>query len=361
MNMTAMIHKETVFEDLAPTPFTGVRLDANERSQDWPPELKNRLADWVRHMPLQRYPDDTLLKKDLAEYWGLQPANIVVGSGSDELIQIICLSLAVQKNLIFPIPTFSMYNQCAQLAGARPVPVPLKDDFSLDGLAMLAAARRYPGPMVICQPNNPTGRRFDDETLRRILDKTSDPVIIDEAYGEFTGQNYRAWMDRYPHLILLRTFSKAMGMAGLRVGYGMMSESMAQTLNRVKPPYNVSSISLQAARLALYFPDFWKNALPEVNRERERVTHFLAQRFGFRVYPSETNFILFSPPGSADRVWAECRRRGVLLRNLSNTPGLDNHLRVSVGSRSENDLFLEVLDRIFASSPSNGGAIHEDF
>jgi len=334
--------------------FTGIRLDANERGLDMPPKIKEILAREMARLPFQSYPDDAPLRGDLARWWQMDPAQIVIGCGSDELIQMISLALARDQHLIFPIPTFSMYGRGAEIAGVRPVPVPLKADFTLDGPVVLAAVRRSPGPIVLCQPNNPTGQRFDERMIRLILDNAPGLVILDEAYGEFTGQNYRSWLDEYPQLILLRTFSKAMGLAGMRVGYSLSSPELAQKLNDVRAPYNVSSLSLLAARLALLFPAYWQQTLTDVQRERERMAAFLQNRLKCRVYPSETNFILFEPPGSAMAVWAACRQRGVLLRDLSHMPGLNNHLRVSIGSRAENELCMEVLERVFTSKNGFG-------
>jgi histidinol-phosphate aminotransferase len=349
MNLTDMnnTHDNPAIPAVRPEEtFQGIRLDANERGWDMPADIKKIMMQELLRTPFQSYPNDSMLRADLGQWWDLDPQQIVIGSGSDELIQMICLALARDQSLIYPVPTFSMYEKCAKIAGARPVPVPLKDDFSLDGRGILAAARRYPGPIVICQPNNPTGQRFDEGLIRRILDNAPGAVILDEAYGEFTGQNYRLWLDEYPHLILLRTFSKAMGLAGLRVGYSLSGWDMADKLNRVRPPFNVSSLSLLAARLTLRYPEYWQATLPAIHRERERLAAFLEKKLNCRVYPSETNFLLFMPPVPAGPLWAACRRSGVLLRDLSMGPGLENHLRVSIGSRAENELCMEVLERI---------------
>ena len=326
--------------------FQGIRLDANERGWDMPADIKKIMMQELLRTPFQSYPDDGKLRKDLGRWWSLDPQQIVIGNGSDELIQLICLAFARDQSLIYPVPTFSMYEKCAEISGVRPVPVPLLADFSLDGRGILAAARRDPGPIVICQPNNPTGQRFDDRMIRLILDNAPGVVILDEAYGEFTGQNYRLWLDEYPHLLLLRTFSKAMGLAGLRVGYSLSGRELANKLNQVRPPFNVSSPSLLAAQLALRYPEYWQKTLPAMIRERERMAAFLERKLHCRVYPSETNFLLFAPPLPAASLWEACRQRGVLLRDLSTVPGLENHLRVSIGSRAENELCMEVLEGI---------------
>jgi histidinol-phosphate aminotransferase len=335
--------------------FRGIRLDANERGWDMPEEIKKILTKEIMQTPLQTYPNDAQLREDLGKFWQVDPRQVVLGNGSDELIQIICLALARDQSLIFPVPTFSMYQQCAEIIGIRPVPVPLHKDFSLDGRGIVAAARRYPGPIVICQPNNPTGQRFAEQTLRLILDNAPEAVILDEAYGEFTGQNYRSWLEEYPQLILIRTFSKAMGLAGMRVGYSLSGLEMAERLNRVRPPYNVSTLSLMAARLALRYPAYWQKTLPAMMRERERLAAYLEKKLHCRVYPSETNFLLFIPPVPAAALWAACREKGVLLRNLSNVPGLENHLRISIGNRTENELAMEVLERSMTGKSFYGG------
>ena len=326
--------------------FQGIRLDANERGWGMPPDIKKIMMQELLRTPFQSYPNDRMLRTDLGQWWDLDPQQIVIGNGSDELIQMICLALARDQSLVYPVPTFSMYEKYAEITGVRPVPVALKAGFSLDGRGIIAAAHRNPGPIVICQPNNPTGQRFDERLIRLILDNAPGAVILDEAYGEFTGQNHRPWLDEYPHLILLRTFSKAMGLAGLRVGYSLSGQDMADKLNQVRPPFNVSSLSLLAARLTLRYPEYWQATLPAIHRERERLAAFLERKLNCRVYPSETNFLLFMPPMPAGPLWAACRQSGVLLRDLSTVPGLENHLRVSIGSRAENELCMEVLERL---------------
>ncbi len=326
----------------------GAFLDANERPWDMPKELKKVLAREIIKLPFQKYPHLAAdhLEKEIARFWGVGDAQILLGNGSDELIQILLMALGRRKKVVLATPTFSMYRHTASLLGMEVSEVPLKEDFSLD-VNQLKKEASEESVVILCQPNNPTGNYFNEGDVKSVLENSAGHVIIDEAYGEFTGQNHTSWLAEYPHLVLMRTFSKAMGLAGLRIGYALMDPVLLETVKKAKQPFNVNSVSLTAARLALLFPDYWQKTISKTNRERDRLFAFLKSYPELEVFPSVTNFILFSVRHQkAKNLWTEMKKAKVHIRDVSDGHGLAHCLRVSVGTREENDLFLEVLARV---------------
>src|SRR4029434_4704065 len=253
-----------------------------------------------------------------------------------------------------PSPTFQVYGLVAQILGARVINVPLRADMSydVDQLIMLSGevdAR----VMIICSPNNPTGTVLEERDLEKILEHFSGYILLDEAYYEFSGRTGLRHLESYPRLIITRTFSKAMGMAGLRVGYLMAHPELATQIAKAKLPYSVNQFSLIAAQVALENRDRFRPAIDEILRERDRLGNALSARPGVRVYPSGANFFLFELSVSPRIVFEELWRQGILVRDVTSYPMLSRCLRVSVGTRDENDRFLTALqvslDRAAAS------------
>ncbi len=276
---------------------------------------------------------------------GWPKEGILVGNGSNELLQAALLVLVKDRTpVVIPAPTFTVYGLVSQILGARVVTVALKPDMSYDVDEIILRAEEVAAKvLVVCTPNNPTGSVLDGEGLRRILDAFSGHVLLDEAYFEFCGCTGLPFLETYPRLIITRTFSKAMGMAGLRVGYLMAHPELATQIAKAKLPYNVNQFSLTAAQVALENLDRFKPAIGAILEERTRVGEELSRLPGVKVYPTGANFFLFELPAVPRAVFEELAAQGVLVRDVSAYPMLSRCLRVTVGSRAENDRFLAAL------------------
>lgn len=309
-----------------------IKLDKNESPFSFPPELKNRVLTEIEDLSLNRYPHPASdeLRGKLADFHGLNQENVVTGSGSDQLISYAVQLFAGNHAVIAP-PTFSMYRFYSELAGFEIKEVPLTEDYELrleevqdelDGAAMV----------FLCSPNNPTGNKFEREALIELL-KTGKPLILDEAYVEFSGESQIDLIEEFENLIVLRTFSKALELAGARVGYALADEKTAEKLLRVKPPYNLSSTSARIAEVALENYDVIRERVDLIIEERERVY----EEFEGFTNRSEANFLLMDLDAGE-----YLGSRGIAVREFSGR--LTDKIRVTVGTEAENDRFISTLN-----------------
>lgn len=328
-----------------------IKLDANENAYDFPEQVLRDIFGAVDAQTFVRYPDPDAedLRVALSDYTGVPAARISVGNGSDELIQNLMLTFAAGGKVVIATPTFGMYAIHAVVAGAEPVALPRNADFAVDPEAVIAAAAR-PGVrmVVLCSPNNPTGNTIPPEVTAEILDRTGTVVVLDEAYYEFCGETAVSLLDRNPHLVLLRTFSKAFGLAGLRVGYMLAGREVTEAVGRVKQPFNVNAFSQLAATRLLKWRPVFERCIEEIRRSREELLAGLWRVTGVTAYPSRANFILFHTSLPGPRVYEGLLERRVLVR-LVDGPDLPGCLRVSVGRPDENAAFLEALEKTVVS------------
>lgn len=320
-----------------------VKLDANERPRDLPPALKERILTRLREMPFNRYPEASglSLRQAIATAHGLSVDMVQLGCGSSEILQALCLALAGPgRAVVYAAPSFSMYPVYAAVAGSRAVPVPLGADFALTPAAAVAAVRQAgPGVVLLCNPNNPTGLAVPLAAIEEIAAAVSVPVVVDEAYYEFYGETALPLLARYPHLAVTRTFSKAYGLAGARVGYLLAAPALCRAVARVLLPYHVNALSLAAAEAVFADQAVMQAAVAEVTAERQRLAAALAALPGVAVYPSRTNFLLVRVPPAA-QVAAQLAARGVAVRAFGGVPALADCVRVTVGTAAENERLL---------------------
>ena len=329
-----------------------LKLDAMENPYAWPGELPADLLDeWLtllRAADLNRYPDPTgvALKKRLRTSLHLPTQiELLLGNGSDELIQL--LALAVQGNgrvVLAPEPSFVMYRMIALFAGLDYVGVPLKDnDFALDGEAMLASIERHrPVLVFLAYPNNPTGNLFDPELMEAIIANTPGLVIVDEAYAPFTDASFISRLEQFDNLLVMRTLSK-MGLAGLRLGYLVGAAHWLHEIDKLRLPYNINTLTQISAEFALRHGTFLQQQAQRLRQERAGLILQLSDLVGFTAYPSEANFILLrTPSGVADRIHQVLLNNGILIKNL-NTGLLRDCLRITVGTPEQNQIFLKGL------------------
>lgn len=324
-----------------------VKADANESPFDLPPEIRQELIEAIAELNFNRYPDPSsdLLRTELCEQLEVDKTEIVVGNGSDELIGNFMLAFRKAEACVsFPTPTFSMFGILAQVAQLKAVGLPLDDRFDLDREAWKAHLDSHEVNLVfLSYPNNPTGTNFSAEVIREILSRPDTLVLLDEAYYEFSGHSLMAEREQYPNLVITRTFSKAYGLAGLRVGYVVAHPAIIDELNKVRLPYNLNRFSQLAATLLLKRPDRLTQHLQLIRSERERVFNAMEPIDGIHPFPTDANFILFRTDSPAPEVFQRLLDHGVLVRNLDRPGPLQNCLRITIGTPEDNDLFLNGL------------------
>lgn len=329
----------------APAPAAMVRLHQNEAPEDWPEPIKREVAERLAAAPWQHYPSARAdeLCRAIAEMQGTPVAMVAATAGSNAAVWATCAAFAARGTAVFAVPTYSMARTLAIAAGARVVEVPLGPDFALDADAVLRAAHAYGAELIyLASPNNPTGNAFAPEALEAVIAGAPGAVVIDEAYWEFARGSCLDTIRRAPHAVLLRTFSKAMAGAALRLGWITAHESVIAELHKVLAPYSLSLPAQIAGPILVAHRDVARSRVRAIVAERERVAQALRTR-GMRVYPSETNFLLFEPGHRPADLWRALALRGVLVRDVSATPRLAACLRVSVGAVAHNDRFLAAL------------------
>ncbi len=324
-----------------------VRLHANENP--WRSEA-DRSRDGLNRYP---EPQSSALIKRLAELYGVEPDSVLVGRGSDEGIDLLVRTFcaAGRDRIVLCPPTFAMYRFAADVQGAGVTEVPLdaSRDFGLDSTALTAACSDTMKLVFLCSPNNPTGNRFPEDVVREVLDTLTGRalVVLDEAYVEFAeGPSLVSWLATYPHLVILRTLSKAYGLAGARCGAVLAAPDVIAVLRRVIPPYALPVQSIESVLDALH-PDRLQAARVRVDAlksERSRMFARLAVLpLVERVWPSEANFLLVSSP-DAGRLLDAGVRGGLLVRDVRRQFGLERCLRITIGSPEQNDRLLESLE-----------------
>jgi histidinol-phosphate aminotransferase len=314
-----------------------IKLNQNESPYDFPEDLKEEVVRIYREKKWSRYPDfvPDSLRASLARFAGWKKEGILVGNGSNELLQATLMVFVREHTPVaIPSPTFTVYGLVSTILGATILHIPLNPDMSFNVDELIARSNEAQARvLVICTPNNPTGTVLSEDEARRILDNFSGHVLLDD-----------------PRLIITRTFSKAMGMAGLRVGYLMAHPDLVVQIDKAKLPYNINQFSLTAAQVALDHVDRFQPAIQAIISERERLGKDLAEMPGVRVYPSGANFFLFEVPTSPGLLFEELYQQGILIRNVSRYPMLSKCLRVAVGTPEENSRFLTALRQALAKA-----------
>ena len=325
----------------------GTKLHANENPYPPSPELLEKIFQRLDKLELNRYPDPDCrnLKKAIAHRTGALTEQIIIGNGSDELIQYLMQVLCDEgETIAFPDPTFAMYGITAQCLGLNPVSFPLNDNWDFEAQPALDVLAEQKAKIVfISYPNNPTGNCFSEQAIQQIIEQFEGIVVLDEAYQDFSGKTFLKQMEKHNNLVILRSLSK-IGLAGLRVGYGIFPTLLAEQVNKVRLPYNSNTVSQWVATELLNNFTSVQNQIHSILDERNRLMDELSKFPSITVYPSNSNFILFRD--SKDGVFNKLKENGILLRNLSSHPRLKNCLRVTIGTKQENDQFLNQLRKV---------------
>ncbi len=322
-----------------------VKLNGNENPYGPSP----RAVAAVAKAPLHVYPDplQRSMRQALAEYTGMDPKHIIAGAGSDELIDLLLRLFIEPGDTILDFePTFAMYAFCARVCGGNVVMLQRDESYEIDTVAAKDAIEENTKILFVSSPNNPTGNLVSEGQVRELLD-TGLMVVVDEAYYEFCGQTVANLVPRRENLVVLRTMSKWAGLAGLRIGYGIMSAGLVDHIVDIKSPYNVN-VAAEAALLASLedAPALLEN-VGKIVAERERLSAALETLDGVTPWPSKGNFILcqFAGPGEAQRAYEELAGRGIFVRGFS-SERLRDSFRVAVGTSDQTDAFIGALRKI---------------
>lgn len=332
-----------------------VKLASNENPLGPSPKAVEAMKAAIAR--IHRYPDEPgyALLNRIARHTGVQPGQVIIGNGSDDVLGLLSRALLQPGDeVIVPAPSFLMYTIVTQTAGANVVEVPLKGmEIDLDGvLAKVTSQTRL---IFICNPNNPTGAIVTKEAFRRFLDALSDDlvVVVDEAYIQFVRDGRCArgldFLENDTPVVVLRTFSKAYGLAGLRVGYGVMPPELADLLNKVRMPFNANSLAHAAAEAALDDTAFLQQSVDLAHQSLDMLYGELDKR-GIRYFPSQSNFFLIDVARDASQVFEQMLQQGVIVRNMRGY-GFPEYIRVNIGLPEENRRFLEALDAVLGSMP----------
>ena len=319
-----------------------VKLDANEGNKDL---FKDLIKDIGDDFYLNLYPDDnyTQLKEAIVNYIGCKIENISVGNGSSELLDLCVKTFVDTNELILSLdPTFSMYSIYAKIVNSRYIGAGEGNDFTINVDDIIKSIEENdPKLTIICNPNNPTGTIIKRDDVLRIVKSTDNVVIVDEAYMEFSNESVVDEIENYDNLIVVKTMSKAFSMAGIRTGYLIANEELVKTIEKVRPPYNLNSISALLATKALKQKDKMLSYVENLKVEREKIYEKLLD-MGVKAYKSGANFVFFS--SKVDNLAEKLIDNDVLIRKFGGK--LDNYYRVTVGSPKENEAFLDAMKKI---------------
>jgi histidinol-phosphate aminotransferase len=322
-----------------------IKLNGNENPYGCSPRVNQALAEYKKY---HVYPDSTqrAIRKSLAEYAGTTPDRIVVTGGGDQLLDVIVrLFIDAGDEAIICVPCYEVYRLHTQIAGGNVVRVLRNKDFTVNVNSVLKAITGKTKLVFLCNPNNPTGTIIPQADIIEVL-KTGVPVIVDEAYFEFSRLTMLPYIEKYPNLMLLRTFSKWAAMAGFRLGYGIMSHRLADYLYLIKPPFSVSVPALVAFTASMEDKEHLFRTVQKIIDERERVYKEMNSWDSVKPYPSSGNFLFFDVlKGDAAKINQAMEDRGILIRHF-NTPGLERGIRMTIGKPEQNDKVLATLKEL---------------
>ncbi len=326
-----------------------IKLSSNELPFELSEDLKEKIAKAVSKIPFERYPDPTYnqLKEILANFYGVSPENITVGNGSDELIDILIKAVGDLKNpVMYPVPTFPMYQVSADIINRPKVEFFLDENFQLDKEKLDEAISKNPHLAFFASPNNPTGNSFNKELIKYTASKNIF-TVVDEAYINFSNKEsfLKEALEPDNNIVVIRTLSK-IGLASIRLGVLIADKETVKIIDKIRPPFNVTYPTAEIAKIVL--TEGRKEIEEKINivkEERDRIIGELKEIKSIKVYPSDANFYLIKVE-NANEIHKKLIEKGILTRNMSHLPNMENCLRVSVGKPEENDVFIKALKEI---------------
>jgi histidinol-phosphate aminotransferase len=342
-----------------------VKINQNENPFELPEAMKRRVLERTLARPWGRYPefDPRELTEALARFAGWRPDGVLAGNGSNELIEALLLvTVGPGTRVVIPEPTFTLYALLTSILGGEAVRVGLGPDLEYDVDAIAEARRRREAPLtIVCSPNNPTGGTLPAAAVSRLCAESDGLVVIDEAYHEFSGESVVPRLGDHENLVVLRTFSKAMSLAGLRVGYLLAAPALVREVDKARLPYNINFFSQVAALAVLEERGEMEANVARLRRLRDALFADLQRLPGLRAYPSRANFILVELEESDPRaVFESLYAEGVLVRDVTSYPRLGRCLRITVGTEAENAALLDGLRRALAGpAPARAAGVRE--
>jgi len=329
-----------------------IKLNQNESPYDIPRDIKERVLKKIASMPWNRYPDleHTSIRLSGAELFNIDADCVFPSKGSNEILSTLFYSLSgMGKNIVITEPSYSMYSVIAKRLGIMVTALPLGKNFIIPlERIKLFARKRETGLVVLCSPNNPTGNTISENDLVDILSSADCYIAVDEAYAEFSNQNFIPLLEKFPNLIIIRTMSKAHSCAALRVGWIIADPGFIKIIKRSFLPYHMDAFSERIIPEIIQ-STFIKSNIEKIMQERNLLFNQLSHLKGIKTYPSEANFILIEPEMDANMLFDQLLKKGFLVRNVSSYNGLNNHLRISVGRPDENSRLLSALEQIITS------------
>ncbi|MDD5460614.1 MAG: histidinol-phosphate transaminase [Methylococcales bacterium] len=333
-----------------------IKLDAMENPYDWPEDIKKDWLETLKDCPLNRYPDPEArqLVQTIRRLNRIPDQfDVLLGNGSDEIIQLLLMALPGTAGVLAPVPGFVMYKQLSDCLGLAFQGISLlPETFDLDLPAMLTfIGQHQPSVIFLAYPNNPTGNLFSETSIREVIEASQGLVVIDEAYAPFAGASFIDSLAQYDNLLIMRTVSK-LGLAGLRLGYIVGNPRIIQQLNKIRLPYNINSLTQLSADFALSRKTLFDEQTQQICAERTVVLEQLDELDGITAYPSAANFILFrTADKKASDIFSSIKQQGVLIKDMSSQGGLlSDCLRVTIGKPEENRAFLAALKKSLSQS-----------
>jgi histidinol-phosphate aminotransferase len=328
-----------------------LKLNQNENPWDAPPHIKDEVLRRFAARKWSQYPDfvPASLNEHLAGFANWRADGIIAGNGSNELIQaLLMVTMEQGKTLLLSVPTFLLYAQVATVLGGKVETTFLTPDLQYDGEALLRfVEEKQPDVTIICSPNNPTGCVIDDAALRALVKAAQGLVVVDEAYHEFADHSVVPLLEEHENLIVLRTFSKAMAAAALRIGYLLASPDLVREIGKAVLPYNVNVFSQIAAEVAVEnYESELRPLVRQIVSERERLFAELSKIDGLAPVASEANFILVKSTVDPKRIFSELLARDILIRDVSGYPMLSEYFRFNVGTSEQNDYVLKAIGEV---------------
>lgn len=325
-----------------------IKLNQNESPYDLPDEIKDNILKKLKNTKWNIYPDfipDWLYEKT-AKFFNLSKENILIGNGSNEMIfTILAATLEKGKNVIIPVPSFAVYSLISSNINANIIKVPLNEDFLYDNNKILEHSKVKGSVTIICSPNNPTGTCMDKDSIENVINASGGIVIVDEAYIHFGGESVIDLIKKYDNLIILRTFSKAFGLAGLRIGMMVSNPALIKELSKVKLPYNINVFTMITLNEIFDNTYIFEDNVTKILNEKLFLERELKAFKDLKVIPSKANFFLIKFKDE-NLVFNELLKDGILIRDYSKSPMLENYMRISVGNHEENLALLKSLHRI---------------
>lgn len=337
-----------------------VKLNANENPYGLPEEIIEEILSKAKNLEYSRYPNANSVKlsETVSSFWGLNRDNIVIGNGSDELIDYLIKAFSEKgRRIITTAPSFAMYKIYSIINGSIFVQIPLgQNNFSLNEDKILEEAKKENSSIVfIAYPNAPTGNYFAEDKIIKIIEESGCLVVVDEAYYEFGEKTFIPLISQYDNLVILRTFSKAYSLASLRVGYLLSNPEIINEIRKVKSPFNVNTFSQLAAQVVFENKEILKDGIKKIIEERKKLINRINELSPFKAHPSQTNFVLVEVGSkeNSDLVYNNLLKQGILVQTISDPAFSSSRyfLRITVGNEEENDILIKGLEIVSKNRP----------